>query len=194
MEPRQDTVERIGDRRVGRDEHSLADAYAALRPALLAYASRIVGPTDAEDVVQRTFLDAWRREDLAEPGDPRFTAWLYATARSRAIDTLRARTRAVTTIELRDDEPGDDGRADADRYADADALRTALAALPEHERAAVELRHLHELTQQEIATRLGVPLGTVKARIARGTRRLGTLVRQRQPSRHEYTTEKEESP
>lgn len=185
------TVEQTAPRPAPRparcDEQALSQAFTSLRPRLVAYVARLVGPTDAEDVVQRTFLDAWRRSEGIDPTEPRFASWLFTIAHHRAVDTLRARTRAVITVELHD-EAGDDGRDALERYAEADLLRTALADLPDHERTAVVLRHLDQLTQQEIATRLGVPIGTVKARIARGTRRLGVLVTQRARSVQENTT------
>jgi RNA polymerase sigma-70 factor (ECF subfamily) len=63
-----------------------------------------------------------------------------------------------------------------DRYADAADVRTAVGRLPDHEREVIEMAYFEELTQREIAAALDVPLGTVKARAARGTRRLGGLV------------------
>ena len=71
---------------------------------------------------------------------------------------------------------GEDGRETAEQYADAAEVRAALDGLPEHERQVLELAYYGDLTQREIATRLDVPLGTVKARAARGTRRLATLL------------------
>ena len=52
-----------------------------------------------------------------------------------------------------------------------------MAQLPDHERVAVEMTYFEDLSQREIAERLDMPLGTVKARVSRGTRRLGTIIR-----------------
>lgn len=164
----------LGIRLAHRDETALAEAYALFGPRLLSYISRIVGPADAEDVLQRTFLDAWRLADRFDPARQRFSSWLFTIARSRALDTRRARRRRPT-VELTEDV-GDDRRDEAERLADIDVVRRALAQLPEHERAAVELRYLSQLSQREVADRLGLPLGTVKARIARGVRRLAHIV------------------
>lgn len=166
----------IGLRLARRDESALEDAYQAYAPTVLAYVSRFVGRDEAEDVLQRTFLDVWRHADRYDPAQ-RFTGWLFTIARRRAIDTLRTRRHSVVDVETVRDLAGEDGRVTADRYADAAEVRAAVRRLPEHERVVLELSYFGELSQQEIADRLGLPLGTVKARASRGTRRLGEIMR-----------------
>jgi RNA polymerase sigma factor (sigma-70 family) len=165
----------IGLRLAMREQSALADAYAAFAPSVLSYVTRFVGPSDAEDVVQRTFLDAWRFASAYDP-ERRFSGWLFTIARRRALDTLRSR-RPTMDLELARDLVGDDGRETAQRLADAAELRSSLDRLPEHEREVLELTYFAELTQSEVAGRLGVPIGTVKARGSRGTRRLRRLMR-----------------
>lgn len=166
----------IGVRLAQQDETALEDAYAMYAPTVLAYVSRFVGRDEAEDVLQRTFLDAWRHASRYDPGQ-RFTGWLFTIAHRRAIDTLRARRHHVVDVETIRELTGEDGRETVNRFADAADVRSAVARLPEHERTVVELAYFGELTQQEIADRLEVPLGTVKARASRGTRRLGEIIR-----------------
>jgi RNA polymerase sigma factor (sigma-70 family) len=81
----------------------------------------------------------------------------------------------VPIEELRD-IAGDDGRELAERYARANEVRRALERLPGEQREVLTLAYFGELTQTEIAERLGVPLGTVKARAFRGLRRLADLL------------------
>ena len=76
---------------------------------------------------------------------------------------------------------GEDGRETAERYADAADVREAVARLPEHERRVIELTYFADLTQVEVAAVLGAPLGTVKARASRGTRRLAGLMATARP-------------
>lgn len=171
-----DTGQAIGLRLARRDETALEEAYAVYAPSLLSYLSRFVGPVEAEDVMQRAFLDVWRHAERYDPAQ-RFSGWLFAIARRRAIDTLRSRRFDVVDVEAARDLIGDDGRELADRYADAADVRSALARLPEHERVVLELTYFQHRTQQEIADHLDLPLGTVKARASRGTRRLGDLIR-----------------
>lgn len=166
----------IGLRLARREESALEDAYAAYGPSLLAYLRRYVGPDEAEDVLQRTFLDAWRHSSAYQPAH-RFSTWLFTIAHRRAVDTLRARRHRVVDVEAARDLVGEDGRETAERYAEAAEVRAALARLPEHERQALELTYYAGLTQREIAAHLDVPIGTVKARTSRATRRLGALMR-----------------
>ena len=79
-------------------------------------------------------------------------------------------------IETLRDLVGEDGRVVAERHAWAAEVRGALAQLPETQREALELSYFQGRTQVEIAEQLAVPLGTVKARMARGMHRLAELV------------------
>jgi RNA polymerase sigma-70 factor (ECF subfamily) len=141
-----------------------------------------VGRDDAEDVLQQTMVDAWRGAERYDPAQ-RLGGWLFTIAHRRAIDLLRSRRGAVVDIDLLRDLVGDDGRELLERYAVAAELRATLRRLPAHERRVLELAYWEDLTQAEIAARLAVPIGTVKARASRGTRRLGGLLRATYPSR-----------
>ncbi len=165
----------IGRRLARREEYALEDAYAAYAPMVLAYVSRYVGREEAEDVTQRTFLDAWQHAGRYDPGQ-RFTGWLFTIAHRRAVDALRARRHQVVDLESLRELSGEDGREMVSRFADAADVRAAVAQLPEHERVVVEMRYFDDLSQREIAERLDVPCGTVKARASRGIRRLGRII------------------
>ncbi len=165
----------IGLRLSRREQGALEDAYATYSVSVRAYVSRLVGPSEAEDVVQRTFVDVWRQSAKYDPAQ-RFTGWLFTIARRRAIDTLRSRPRDLVGVDAARLLVGEDGRETADRHADAADVRAAVARLPEHERRVIELAYFADLTQAEIAVILDAPLGTIKARAARGTRRLGVLM------------------
>jgi RNA polymerase sigma-70 factor (ECF subfamily) len=169
-----DDGQALGVRLARREESALEDAYARYAPALLSYLRRHVGPDDAEDALQRTFLDVWRDAGRYDPAQ-RFTGWLFTIAHRRAIDLLRARKQVVDVETLRN-LAGEDGRETTERWADAADVHAALGRLPDHERETLLLAYFDGLTQREIAERLDVPLGTVKARAARGTRRLAELL------------------
>ena len=165
----------LGERLARQDEQALEDAYAVYGASLLAYLRRYVGPDEAEDVLQRTFLDAWRSAGRFRSGE-RFSSWLFTIAHRRAVDSLRARRHAVVDVDAMRELVGEDGRETVQRYADAAEVRAGLERLPEHEREVLLLAYFAQLSQREIAARLEVPLGTVKARAARGTRRLRDLI------------------
>ncbi|GAB3589211.1 sigma-70 family RNA polymerase sigma factor [Angustibacter peucedani] len=157
------------------DPSALERCYARFGPVVLAYLRRLVGPDDAEDVLQRTFLDVWRAADRFDASGS-LSGWLFTIARRRAIDDLRRRRPAVVAVETIRDLVGDDGEQLADRFAWAADVRSALQRLPDAQRVTLELAYFEDCTQAEIARRMDVPLGTVKARMARGSRALAQLL------------------
>ncbi len=157
------------------DERALEECDARFGPLLLAYVRRYVGPDDAEDVVQRVMIEAWRARGRYDPERP-LEAWLLAIARRRSIDLLRSRRTTVVGLDTLRDLSGDDGRESAERFAWAHQVRAALAELPEVQREALVLAYFGGLSQTEVASRVGAPLGTVKTRMARGMARLAEIM------------------
>jgi RNA polymerase sigma-70 factor (ECF subfamily) len=148
-----------------------SDCYARLRPVLRSYLRHLVPADDVDDVVQASFVDLWRTRARYDPARS-LEAWALTIARRRAIDYLRSRPLPAAPLADLAEPPGDDGRDHAARLADAAELRSALSALPRPQREAIELAYYGELSQREIAERLRVPVGTIKARTARGLRRV----------------------
>lgn len=146
-----------------------------------ALAARLVGPWEAEEVVQETFLRAWRGLESFR-GDASLKTWLYTIAlnRARARQGTLARMRKVFSsprTNAEDDQPwpGDeapDPSASPEQQAveleQRANLRKAIRNLPEEFRHAVVLRDLEGLSYDDIARVLNVPIGTVRSRIARG--------------------------
>jgi RNA polymerase sigma-70 factor (ECF subfamily) len=140
---------------------------------------------DARDLVQETFVRTIRaldRFDLARP----FRNWIFRIASNLAIDHLRrARLRTISINIDEDDESGMhapilvDERARPDEVHEATWLSEHLARLvsqlPPDYRMVVHLRHKEQLAYEEIAKTLGIPLGTVKARLHRAHHRLRAL-------------------
>lgn len=157
--------------------------------AVYRFALRLTGsPGEAEDLVQETFLRAFRAWEQYTPGT-RAKSWLFTICRNAY---LRQRERDVRRDELVAeaaralpgfDAPGREapvfaGRADYDPEGDFfralvdDRILRAIDALPEEFREAVALSDLQGLSYQEIADVLEVPLGTVKSRLFRGRKLL----------------------
>ena len=125
----------------------------------------------AEDVVQEAFLGAWRGAERYVAGRGSVRTWLLSIVHHRAIDAVRRRRPAS---ELPAEQEGQrtpealvlpDVWGEVAGRLDRDAIATALAALPDAQREALELAYWSGLTQVEIAERTGVPLGTVKGRV-----------------------------
>ena len=161
----------LGTRLAAGDSVALEQCYASLGPLVLSYLRRYLGREDAEDVLQKVFFEVWRSAGRYDPSRS-MEAWIFGIARKRAIDALRIRRAAVVPLDAVRELIGDDGRDVADQLAFAAEVRSAVAALPEGPRAALQLAYFESRTQVEIATQLGVPLNTVKSWTARGLRRL----------------------
>ena len=118
---------------------------------------------------------------LANPGA--FRTWLFRTTRHRAIDWLRARRRErelfadTSPDDIGRDEPAGEPGAELDE-AELDA---ALGAIPPLHREVLLLRYRDDLTYEEIAVVLGVPIGTVRTRLHYAKQRLRTFLRREDP-------------
>jgi RNA polymerase sigma-70 factor, ECF subfamily len=158
---------------------SFYDRYASLVYPLIV---RIVRDrSDAADVLQDVFWEAWQGASGYDPGRGTPEAWMITRARARAIDKIRAvRRRGETFVAPVDDTiaaaPDVAGGDAAERAADRDVIRGALGQLSLPQREAIELAYYAGLTQTEIAERLKQPLGTVKTRIRLGLERLRDAV------------------
>jgi RNA polymerase sigma-70 factor (ECF subfamily) len=152
-----------------------ADCYAKLGPVLRGYLRRWVSLDDVDDVVQAAFVDLWRTRARYDPARS-LEAWAVSIARRRAIDHLRSRPPPAAPLGGVTDRCGEDGREVAARLADAAAVRRALSALPPPQREAIALAYYGNLSQREIAERLRVPIGTIKARTARGLHRVRRML------------------
>jgi RNA polymerase sigma-70 factor (ECF subfamily) len=146
---------------------------------LYAAAYRMTGnAADAEDLVQETLLRAYRGFDRYTPGT-NVKAWLYTILQRVRTDALRKKGRSPETVELEGEGPAVAGRQEgAVQQRD---LEQVLRALPEAFRTAVMLRDVEELSYEEIASVLEVPMGTVMSRIHRGRALARAALREGQP-------------
>jgi RNA polymerase sigma-70 factor (ECF subfamily) len=164
------------------DEAALARLYDAYRVILFGLLVRILNSREeAEDILQDVFIQVWRRaKDFDERRGRPFT-WLVTLARSRAIDRLRmldARQRLTigAAQEHEHNESVSDALTDTVNSEQKAIVRRALATLPEEQRDALLLAYFEGLTQSEIASRIGAPLGTVKTRMRSGMIKLRALL------------------
>jgi RNA polymerase sigma-70 factor, ECF subfamily len=168
---------RLFERIVARDAAAIRELYDRHNRLLFGVIMRIVrSRPDAEEVLQEVFIRVWTRAEMYDAALGAPTPWLVRLARNRAIDRLRAR-RTRDTIDVTS------GRETTDRDADAvaatpeglaldaetrDSVRGALADLPSEQRTLIEAAFFEGYTHSELASRFGLPLGTVKTRIRTG--------------------------
>jgi RNA polymerase sigma-70 factor (ECF subfamily) len=164
-----------------RDETALAALYDRHSRLAFSVICRILrNASDAEDVLQETFVRVWSRAESYDPrlGSP--AAWLMRIARNRAIDRLRAMTvREDISVDsgatVDDDAPrrrepatSETPEAVMEEHVTAHAVRAAMADLSASQRELIEAAFFDGYTHGELSTRFGLPLGTVKTRIRAG--------------------------
>ena len=168
-------VSSLGAQLVHDRQEAIGEIYLALGSTVRSYLQHLVGPDDADDVLQQAFYEVWRHNGRYDPSRS-LTAWVLGIARKRAIDHLRRQRNIAVALESLGDVPGEDGREWAERYARARRVRNALNRLPDEQREVLALAYFGGYTQSEIAAYQDLPLGTVKARAFRGLRRLADLL------------------
>ena len=136
-----------------------------------AVCRRICGPDDAFDATQDALISITRSIHRFD-GQAAFTTWMHRVATNAALDELRRRKRRPDPVASDADSVialiSASRAGDPERAVDRIDLDAALARLPDEFRIAVVLRDVADLDYAEIATALGVPIGTVRSRISRG--------------------------
>jgi RNA polymerase sigma-70 factor (ECF subfamily) len=128
-------------------------------------------PDEAEDVVEETFWQAWRKASSYEPSKGAVSTWLLTIGRRKALDRIRARKRHKEDQLDRDQSFADIPSSANDPLQDVEGkelrehMRAALRELPSEQREVLELGYFKGMSQSEIAEATGQPLGTVKTRM-----------------------------
>ena len=154
------------------DEREFDDFYAASFQRLVGQVHALVGDRhEAQECVQEAFVRAWahrRRLDRAEHPE----AWVRTTAYRLAVSRWRRAVRGRRPAD-RAHGPATEAAPPSETHV---ALVTALRQLPEAQRQALVLHHIADLPVHAVARELGVPEGTVKARLSRGRAALAVLL------------------
>ncbi|HZP57147.1 MAG TPA: sigma-70 family RNA polymerase sigma factor [Dehalococcoidia bacterium] len=162
------------------DVEALEALYDRYSRQAFALALRMLHEREAaEEVTQDAFVSVWRQAGTYRERSGRVRPWLFAIVHHRAIDRIRRARGDGATTAL------DDAwmrASDADVFGDAyrnvqrEQVRAAMQALPEEQRAAVEMLYFGGMTFAEIAERTGAPAGTVKSRVRLGLRKLRDML------------------
>ncbi|MEU0485608.1 RNA polymerase sigma factor [Streptosporangium sp. NPDC006013] len=152
----------------------LFDRYSGM---LYRYVSKRLGPESAEDLVGETFLVAFSRRRSYDLAYPDARPWLFGIltklmSRQHRTEAARYRALSRTPVDGYEDSPADRVAVRVSAQAARPALISALAALPAKDRDVLLLITWGELTYEEVARALGIPVGTVRSRLNRGRRKV----------------------
>ena len=159
------------------DEHAFRRLYADYGRLVHAVAYRVLGERSlAEEATQQTFVRAWEHATSFEAGRD-LAPWLVTIAKRIAIDVWR-RERHRSHQPL-DDLAGVETVAGSDAVEDVWSIRAALGELSDEARALLRMQYHEGFSQQHVADRLGIPVGTVKSRTHTAQTRLATALRRK---------------
>jgi RNA polymerase sigma factor (sigma-70 family) len=170
----EDAGARLVDRFRAGDPDALRDAYDRWSPLIHTLAVRsLADVTEAEEVTQRTFVEAWRSRDGYDPARAGLSSWLVGIAKHAIADAHEQRSRIARLQERLHALEGETPLDEAD-LADRLLLADEIERLEPDARTVIRLAFYDDLTHQQIAERLRMPLGTVKSHIRRSLQRLRT--------------------
>lgn len=168
-----DSDENLAERvRATGDTAAFALLVTRYRSRIVALARRLLpsAPGEAEDIAQDVFVAAYHKRTGFRRGET-YRPWLYRIAINRCFDRLRAQQRHPTPVDIDGIAECESATADPLDHLLADErdyrLQKAVANLPGPYRAVLLLRYLDDLTYDEIAQAMGMPLGTVKTHLFR---------------------------
>ena len=173
-------VHQLTDRLAKGDRGALDELFQAFGGIAFSISLRVLkNRAEAEEIVQETFLEIWRRATQFSPERSAFAAWVATIARTRAIDRHRMVQSRDRTAEAhgREDQPVVVTPLENVMTArNAERVHGALQQLPPEQREVIELAYFDGLSQQAISERTRTPLGTVKTRARLGSRKLADLL------------------
>lgn len=158
-----------------KDREALAEVYARFQRPLFSYLFHLLGQRElAEDILQEVMVIVWQKAHTFQ-GKVHAARWIFGIAHHQAFKALR-RDASVTFIELEEalELPNErlDPEADLLRQATHEEIAKALACLTPEHREVLELAFFQDFACREIATIVGIPLGTVKSRLSYARRAL----------------------
>ena len=166
------------------DRGSFQQLYERFSGVLFSTALNVLGNQEAaEDVLQDVFVAIWEKAPLYDSVRGKPLTWAVTLTRYKAIDRLRSlRRKGVLHDRIEEEAKIFEERSDKNSLDEVDSaeksqiVREAVLRLSANQREAIELAFFGGLTQAEIATKLHLPLGTVKARIRRGMMKLKEII------------------
>ncbi len=162
------------------DRDAFDKFYDASADLVFGIARRVVIDRDlAAEVTQEIFLEVWRKAQSFDASRGSARSWVAVMAKRRAIDVVRSNQAARDREDAQPAGAAEPGDPVADRVVDLDdraRVSSALTALSDLQREALDLAFYGGMTHRQVAERLDVPLGTVKTRIRDGLMRLSVAM------------------
>jgi RNA polymerase sigma-70 factor (ECF subfamily) len=153
---------------------------ARFRPLIFSTIYRVLNNSlDTDDVAQEVLLTIWKKSSSWDPSKGSLSTWIASIARNRAIDLIRKKNRRSEHQKKYQEQ----NSIESSRYEESACeqllqteaqriTRNAVVELSPEQREVIELAYFQGLTQVEVSKRVGLPLGTAKARIRRGVKKL----------------------
>jgi RNA polymerase sigma-70 factor (ECF subfamily) len=160
------------------DAAALSDLYDRYSGMLLGLATKVLRDTgEAEEVLQEAMLQVWKQASRYDSSRSSVSTWLVLIIRSRAIDRLRSRKVVQKTVigaqhEKVSTHTSPEGMGNVFMLERRKRLAVELAKLPQEQRQVLEMAFYQGMTQSEISSMTGTPLGTVKTRTLLAMRKL----------------------
>lgn len=174
------TDEELLERLTGGEQRALSELYDRYSRPVYSTGMRLLGDASlAEELVQDVFLRVWRRAETFEPSKGSFSTWLYGISRNRAFDLhRRQKVRPVSSGPDALEREPEASTPDLDPQARVDGwdLARSLSLLPAQHREILTMAYYRGLTQTEISSHTGLPLGTVKTRVTAALKRLRSVM------------------
>ena len=157
------------------DRAAFAEVFAHYAPRVKGYLLRLgLEAAQAEELSQEVMIAVWRKAGSFDPRQAGATTWIFRIARNRRIDAFRREHRGAIDPDDPMFQPEPEAAPDAAMEAAAREaeVRAALADLSEDQRRLVREAFYEDLSHSEIASKTGLPLGTVKSRLRQAFSRL----------------------
>jgi RNA polymerase sigma-70 factor, ECF subfamily len=159
-----------------RDESAFSELYTRYGGMVYGMCYRVLqDQTLAEEATQDSFLKVWNQAHTWDNAKGSLATWLLTISRFTAIDRLRKEKRETPNSSVDIDDMLEFLAQYADDRNNIEALKGYLAQLPKEQREAIELAFYSGFSHSDIATRLNIPIGTIKSRVRLGLLRLKSL-------------------